>query len=157
MPRGITRGGGMANRLGCELSDHLAAIAPVSGDYEYGEDCSPYRPVAVVAFHGTNDPTIPYNGFGVPGQPHESYVRIGTPIPTWAATWAERNGCSASPFTVFQEGEVSRKGWSDCRAGAEVILYTVNGGTHNWPSAVDAAQMIWDFFTQHPFVPAASP
>ena len=78
---GHSRGGGMANRLGCELSDRLAAIGPVSGDYENGEFCSPVRPLAVVAFHGTSDPTIPYNGFGLPGAIHESYTRIGTPIP----------------------------------------------------------------------------
>jgi polyhydroxybutyrate depolymerase len=154
---GHSRGGGMANRLGCELSDRLAAIAPVSGDYEYGEDCSPYRPVAVVAFHGTNDPTIPYNGFGVPGQPHESYVRIGTPLPTWAATWAERNGCSNKPAIIFQEGQVTGQQWGNCQAGADVILYTVYGGTHEWPDEVNAAQMIWDFFTQHPSVSATSP
>jgi polyhydroxybutyrate depolymerase len=154
---GHSRGGGMVNRLGCDLSDRIAAIAPASGDYEYGEDCSPFRPVAVVAFHGTNDPTIPYNGFGVPGQMRESYLRIGTPIPTWAATWADRNGCSNKPSIIFQEDQVIGQQWGDCQAGADVILYTVYGGTHEWPGEVNAAQMIWDFFTQHPFVPAASP
>ncbi len=104
---GFSRGGGMVNRLGCELSDRIAAIAPVSGDYAYSGDCSPTRPVAVVAFHGTLDPTFPYNGFGLPGEILESYVRLGTPIPTWAATWAERNGCNSKSVTVFQESRVS--------------------------------------------------
>ena len=68
---GHSRGGGMADRLGCELSDRLAAIGPISGDYASSADCSPTRPVAVVAFHGTLDPAIPYNGFGLPGEIHE--------------------------------------------------------------------------------------
>ena len=147
---GHSRGGGMANRLGCELSDRIAAIGPVSGDYEDGESCSPVRPVAVVAFHGTSDPTIPYNGFGVPGAIHESYTRIGTPIPTWAANWGARNSCSSTSSIVFQEGQVSGQEWADCQAGADVLLYTINAGTHNWPTDVNAAQMIWDFFVQHP-------
>jgi polyhydroxybutyrate depolymerase len=154
---GHSRGGGMVNRLGCELSDRIAAIGPVSGDYDYSEDCSPSRPVAVVAFHGTDDPTIPYNGFGLPGQMHESYLRIGTPIPNWAAAWGERNGCSSKPAIIFQEGRVSCQEWRDCQAGADVLLYTVNGGTHDWPGEVNAIKMTWDFFAQHPFVSTPSP
>ena len=147
---GHSRGGGMANRLGCDLSDRIAAIGPVSGDYENSGDCSPSRPVPVVAFHGTADPTIPYNGFGLPGQIHESYLRIGTPIPTWAAAWAGRNGCSNTPSLVFQFGPVTGQGWGNCTSGADVVLYTIQDGTHDWPTAVDAAQMIWDFFSKHP-------
>jgi len=147
---GHSRGGGMTNRLGCDLSDRIAAIAPISGDYEYGESCTPVRPVSVVAFHGTADPTIPYNGFGLPGALHESYTRIGTPIPTWAANWAARNGCNSKPSTVFQQGQVTGQEWSNCQTGADVFLYTVNGGTHNWPTQVNAARMIWDFFVRHP-------
>jgi polyhydroxybutyrate depolymerase len=147
---GHSRGGGMVNRLACELSDRIAAIGPVSGDYAFSDTCTPSRPVPVIAFHGTADPTIPYNGFGIPGQIHESYLRIGTPIPTWAATWAERNGCTTGPAAVFQNDPVSGQAWGNCRAGADVVLYTIQGGTHDWPSAVDTIQMIWDFFSSHP-------
>jgi polyhydroxybutyrate depolymerase len=147
---GHSRGGGMANRLGCDLSDRIAAIAPLSGDYENGEYSSPAKPVAVVAFHGTADPTIPYNGFGLPGAIRESYTRIGTPIPTWAANWAERNGCNAKASTVFQQEQVSGQEWTQCQSGADVLLYTITGGTHAWPTQVNAAQMLWGFFTLHP-------
>jgi polyhydroxybutyrate depolymerase len=147
---GVSRGGGMVNRLGCDLSDRIAAIGPVSGDYANSEFCTPTKPVAVVAFHGTLDPTFPYNGFGLPGELHESYTRIGAPIPTWAATWAERNGCSPKPSIVFQEGQVSGKDWGNCQAGADVLLYTIAGGKHEWPATINAAKMIWDFFAQHP-------
>jgi polyhydroxybutyrate depolymerase len=147
---GHSRGGGMVNRLGCELSDWVAAIAPVSGDYEFSETCTPTRPVPVMAFHGTADPVLPYNGFGMPGQVHETYTRIGVPVPTWAAGWAGRNGCSSTPAMVFQFGPVTGQGWGSCKAGADVLLYTIQDGTHDWPSAVDAAQLIWDFFSRHP-------
>ena len=141
--------GGMANRPGCELADRIAAIGPVSGDYANSEYCSPNRSLPVVAFHGTLDTTIPYNGFGLPGEMHESYTRIGTPIPTWAAGWGEHNGCQAKPAMIYREGQVSGQVWSGCQAGASVLLYTIDGGTHQWPAAVNAAQMIWDFFSQH--------
>jgi polyhydroxybutyrate depolymerase len=147
---GISRGGGMVNRLGCELSDRIAAIGPISGDYTYSEDCSPARTLAVVAFHGTLDPTFPYNGFGLPGQMHESYTRISSPIPSWAAAWAERNGCSSKPAIVYREQPVSGQEWGSCRTGADVLLYAINGGVHEWPKGVQAAKMIWDFFVQHP-------
>jgi polyhydroxybutyrate depolymerase len=29
--------------------------------------------------------------------------------------------------------------WTGCMDGAEVALYTVNGGGHNWPGGIDAA------------------
>jgi polyhydroxybutyrate depolymerase len=148
---GHSRGGGMVNRLGCELSDRIAAIGPVSGDYTDSAICSPSRPMPVVAFHGSLDPTFPYNGFGIPGEIHDSYFNLGIPIPVWAASWGERNGCSYKASIVFQEGQVSGQEWGNCQAGADVLLYTVNDGTHDWPSGVNAIKMIWDFFSQHPY------
>ncbi|MBU1880316.1 MAG: hypothetical protein KJ734_15315, partial [Chloroflexi bacterium] len=78
---GISNGGGMANRLGCDMADVIAAIAPVSGAYLFWQDCQPGRPVPVLAFHGTADRIVPYEGGqGLP------FVR------EWAETWAARNG-----------------------------------------------------------------
>jgi len=147
---GHSRGGGMVNRLGCELADRIAAIGPVSGDYGFSENCSPSRPVPVIAFHGILDPAIPYNGFGLPGQIHQSYVSLGVPVPGWTADWATRNGCVGLSSMVFQFGPVSGNGWSNCPDSAEVVLYTIQDGTHDWPTAVDASQMIWEFFSRHP-------
>jgi len=146
---GHSRGGGMANRLACDVSDRVAAIGSVSGVYPSGEDCSPSRPVGIVAFHGTDDSIVPYNGIG--SGIREVYFTIGTPIPQWASAWAERNGCDSKPAAVFQQGTVTGSEWNYCRAGGDVILYTVSGGGHEWPGAVDTAAMIWEFFTNHPF------
>jgi polyhydroxybutyrate depolymerase len=138
----------MANRLACDLSDRIAAIGSVSGTYLYAENCSPGRPVPIVAFHGTADQDVPYNGIGN-GAP-SAYFNIGTPIPQWAAAWAERDECGAEPAAIFQQGPVTGRGWQNCRGGADVILYTIDGGGHEWPSAVDATGMIWNFFVAHP-------
>ncbi len=136
---GHSRGGGMVNRLGCDLADRFAAIGPVSGDYENSEDCTPARPIAVIAFHGTADPYIPYNGFGLPGQMRESYTRVGTPITSWAAAWAERNVCDKTFSAIPQSSPVSAQSWQNCSQGSEIRLYTLQGGTHDWPTAIDAA------------------
>jgi polyhydroxybutyrate depolymerase len=148
---GHSRGGGLANRLACNLSERIAAIGPVSGAYQDGDVCSPLRPVPVVAIHGFDDPVVPYNGFpsgGVPG----AYFIIGTPIPQWASAWAQRNGCSTKPSVVMQTDKLSEQQWGTCQNGADVVLYTLKGWGHNWPvEEFGAAQVIWDFLAQHPY------
>ncbi|MGD0248136.1 MAG: PHB depolymerase family esterase, partial [Candidatus Limnocylindrales bacterium] len=64
---GLSRGGMMSYRLGCELSDRIAAIAPVSGNMATAEGsaevpCVLARPVSVFAIHGTLDGVIPIKG-----------------------------------------------------------------------------------------------
>ena len=49
---GFSNGAIMAYRLGCDLADQIAAIAPISAAQET-EDCQPSRPISVIHFHGT--------------------------------------------------------------------------------------------------------
>jgi polyhydroxybutyrate depolymerase len=147
---GHSNGGGMANRLACDLSDRIAAIGSVSGAYQWAEDCSPSQPVAVLSVHGTDDPIIPYNGFEGTDAPPAAYYLIGVPIPQWASSWAHRNDCQEKSSRVVQSDQVIEDKWSNCSAGVEVFLYTVRGGGHGWTQAFDAAQVIWDFFARHP-------
>jgi polyhydroxybutyrate depolymerase len=154
---GHSRGGGMADRLGCNLSDEIAAVGSVSGYYESLNYCSPSRPVPVVAFHGTADTVVPYDGFGSTGGMRTEYFSIGTPIPDWARAWSIRNGCNPSPAELLHEGNLSGQVWTGCRDGAEVILYTIQDGGHGWPESGEpfsAARMIWDFLAAHPMPPA---
>jgi polyhydroxybutyrate depolymerase len=149
---GISNGAQMTNRLGCESSDLIAAIAPVSGGYSGAEECRPGRPVPVVAFHGTADHLIPYEGKG----------QLLLPAREWAAAWAARNGCNSKPTVTFQHGQVSGETWGGCRQGAEVVFYTVEGGGHSWPGSdmvpqlgittkdINATDVIWEFFVAHP-------
>ncbi|MCI0580610.1 MAG: prolyl oligopeptidase family serine peptidase [Chloroflexi bacterium] len=149
---GISNGGGLAHRLGCDLAGVFAAIAPVSGAYLFGHDCQPSRPVPVIAFHGTADRIVPYDGQG----------RSLPPIPQWAADWAARNGCAGGPAVTFEQGEVTGESWSDCRRGATVTLVTIQDGGHTWPGAalapnldiatqdINATDAIWEFFAAHP-------
>ena len=58
---GMSNGGMMCYRLAAELSDRIAAIAPVSGTMAI-DDYKPKRPVPVMHFHGTADNIVPFNG-----------------------------------------------------------------------------------------------
>ena len=131
---GHSNGGGMVHRLACELAERIAAIGPVSGAYQPSASCAPSRPVPVFAIHGTADPIVPYEG-----------------IPEWASAWAERNGCDPEPVDVPHNVLIGEKQWGNCKAGADVILYTIVDLGHDWPGdLIDVGQTLWDFFEQHP-------
>jgi polyhydroxybutyrate depolymerase len=147
---GISNGGGMVNRLACDLADRIAAIAPVSGDYQFYKNCSPGRAVPVIAFHGTADKLVPYQGSPSLALP---------PIRDWAAAWAVRNGCAAGPREAVAAPAVRVETWEGCREDATVALYTIDGGGHTWPrpetaprqgGSVDGTALIWSFFAAHP-------
>jgi polyhydroxybutyrate depolymerase len=153
---GFSNGGGMVDLLACSMADKFAAVAPVAGSYIYWATCEPSRPVPVIAFHGTADSAVSYQGSGFS-------------IPSWAAGWAERNGCDPQPTTTIPEEKVSLDTWQRCENDAEVAIYTIEGGEHVWPGsplwvnvrklegypqAINASQLIWEFFTAHPAPPS---
>jgi polyhydroxybutyrate depolymerase len=150
---GISNGGGMTNRLACSVSDLIAAIAPDAGAYNFWENCSPSRPVPVLAFHGLDDNVVPYAGLNP-----ES---ITPPIEKWAAAWATRNGCSPSPAVTTPVETVTLRTWMNCQDNANVILYTLANHGHSWPGspvmpknitsqAINATDVMWEFFKAHP-------
>jgi polyhydroxybutyrate depolymerase len=150
---GISNGGGMTNRLGCDMADVIAAIAPDSGAYNFWQECHPARPVPVLAFHGLDDHIVPYEG----GTPKS----MEPPIEEWAAAWAERDGCNTTPAVTTPTDGVTVRMWTGCQGDAEVILYTLAKHGHSWPGspvmpklitsqAVNATDLMWDFFKAHP-------
>lgn len=87
---GLSNGGTMANRLGCDLSQFFAAIAPVAGAHSGFLLCDVSQAISVLAIHGTDDNVIPYEGNGedVP------------PVRMWVEAWAERDGCALAPIYI---------------------------------------------------------
>lgn len=133
---GFSNGGGMAGRLACELGDRIAGIAPVGATNEGWQECNPGRPIPVLAFHGTADPIVPFDG-----------ERVLLPaIPEWAAWWAASNGCESEP-EVFPTATGRVHHWRDCPGEATVSLVVIDGGGHTWPDRVDVApiteQGVW--------------
>jgi len=155
---GMSNGGGMSNYLACALSDRIAAIGGVSGAYIGTERrCDPTRPVPVIAFHGTADNVVTYDG-----GPSEAFDYPFPSVPDWAADWAERNGCDSTPDEIPATGDVSGVHYINCDDNADVIFYTIDGGGHTWPGSfplprfgktsqdIDATATMWDFFVAHP-------
>lgn len=144
---GLSNGGFMSNRLGCEASDLFAAIAPVVGALRIPlEDCNPERPMPVFAFNGVQDGLVPY----VDG--------VAT-----IDRWVEVDGCDPEPAQEDFEGGNCRT-WSGCEGDAEVRFCTLDPMGHCWPGgspdfcyafigpysdAVDATTRMLDFFEMH--------
>ena len=153
---GMSNGGGMTHRVGCELADIVAAIAPVEGGY--GEPgwtvCNPARPVPVISFHGTPDPVVPYYGGKGKGP---AAGNMFPPIPEWAAAWAKRDSCNKAPTMTQFNSHISKTVYSQCHGNASVILYSIDDNGHAWPGssmpnasqAIDATTEIWNFFLNY--------
>src|SRR5579859_6704724 len=60
---GISNGGVMCHRLGLELGDRIAAIAPVAGTMPViFSEVTPLHAVSVLSIHGTHDRAMPVEG-----------------------------------------------------------------------------------------------
>lgn len=149
---GFSNGGFLSHRLACEMSDRIAAVAPVSGVMGI-DTCEPGRPMPVIDMHGTADAVVPYGGSAALG-----FVSVATTM----NGWADRDGCTGDPVTTFQQGDATCQAWQTCEGGAEVELCTIDGGGHTWPGGtvpvvlgktsrdLIANDQMWDFFTRHP-------
>jgi polyhydroxybutyrate depolymerase len=157
---GLSNGGGMSFVLSCTLSDRIAAIGLVAAAQTMPWHwCKDSRAVPMIAFHGTADPEIPYNGGSswISPRPFPS-------TPRWAETWARRNRCAINPVESKVAADVTRRAYTSCADNADVVLYTVHGGGHTWPGgaplpewfvgrtarSIDATRLMWAFFMDHP-------
>ena len=148
---GISNGAMMSYRAACELSDKIAAIAPVEGAQNV--PCKPSSPVSLIVFHGTADRLVPFSGGSTPFQvgPKRSDTSVADAI----AFWVKVDGCSAA--AKHSEAKyVHIDTYTSCKDGAGVALYAIEGGRHMWPGAsmsgndVAATDIMWKFFAQHP-------
>jgi polyhydroxybutyrate depolymerase len=146
---GMSNGAMMSYRLACEMSDVIAAIAPV-GAHDGIEHCEPSRPVPVIHFHGTDDPCAVYDGKddcggcsmaimqGLVGveQKRKSLWECGS-VPDYIGEWAKINGCSSESRITYQNGAASCSTFQNCKENAEVTLCTIEGMGHTWPGQID--------------------
>lgn len=158
---GFSNGGGMTFVLSCALSHRIAAVGTVAAAQTLPWSwCTDHRPVPMVAFHGTADRMVPYQG----GPSADPFNPIRFPaVRDWAASWARRNRCRGSPIDARITASVRRLAFTNCAENADVILYTVEGGGHSWPGgkplpewivgptsrSIDATSQMWAFFREH--------
>ncbi len=145
---GISNGGLMSHRLGCELAAKIAAIAPVVRTFtsKLADGCEPARPISVCMFFGAADRLVPFEG-GI-----QKMGSAETPVLSAQQTierWAALNGCSRVPsVSTTAEPAGTRQVFSSCRQDSEVVAFVRLGAGHSWPA--DATRLIWAFFEKHP-------
>ncbi len=158
---GISNGAMFVHRLACELPGRFAAIAAVAGGVptSVAARCAGTPPVSLIAFNGTEDRYVPYEGGGGLLSAVES-----------VSLWAAAAHCGAPPVPVSlrdpvpaDSTRIRRQTWQHCQAGLGVTLYTIVGGGHSWPGGdatrlttygrttrdVSATRAIAAFFAMH--------
>ena len=169
---GLSNGAFMTSAIACKYADRVAAVAPVAGIRDI-KGCKPARPVPVIAFHGTKDEYVAYDGglgekvATLPNQDGTGTIgegAVATPgdkgptIPEITADWAKRNGCKTVPVEKPVTADVTLLAFP-CPKGDEVELYRVTDGGHAWPGHgrpepersrdVDATDEMVRFFRQN--------
>jgi polyhydroxybutyrate depolymerase len=166
---GYSDGAFMDFRLGCEMSDRIAAIATVGAvlPESLAETCSnwSWRAVPLLMINGTDDPEVPYRG---------RLAQVGfslLPAKETLKGWAKINNCGQKPQHDTIEPrtggglETRVETYTDCTDGATAVLYSIEKGGHTWPGGeqfipvrfigktnddLDASEIIWKFFAAHP-------
>ncbi len=170
---GMSSGGMMAYAMAAEDSNHIAAIASVSGQVELPV-IHPTRAVPTMEFHSVDDPIAKWNGTPSKNPALRFSVMQGI------SKWVKADHCAGTPHVgqplVGAVGTVSAGEtatlitYSYCRSGVEVALWRFTGSGHVWPGStlntgppsswilggvgrgiilVDADQTMWQFFQRY--------
>jgi polyhydroxybutyrate depolymerase len=162
---GASNGGGFSARLGCEMADRLAAIAPVAGGYSALGPCRPQRALPVLEIHGTRDQVVPYGGRGPD--------RDGS-VEGFLNQWATLDLCRGDAERRRLRRGITRVAWWHCAGGSVVEHLRLAGTDHGWPggdnaavgrkkhplprhdpTGLSAASAVWEFFS-HFRLPSSS-
>jgi poly(hydroxyalkanoate) depolymerase family esterase len=156
---GFSSGAQMAERVGVELSDIVAAIAPTSGQL-VGQEIPPpglpgnaAAPIAVQEWHGTADTGLPPCNYGV-----TVYSGVKFTLDTVDDTfnyWVQQNDCAnlqtKQPLCTDGSATPNLAGnlATDCKASnVEVQFIWEEGIGHSWRAQNNPAR--WLFLSAHP-------
>lgn len=169
---GISNGGFMSVRLAMDLSEKIAAVAPVTAQLtKVLKDKTPKLPISIMIVNGTKDPLVPFAGG------HIRLFRFGRSRGEVLSTvstvehFRRHNACDKTPEKSKLRDRDPDDGsnveilkYSGGKEGTEVILVKVIGGGHTWPGGrqylkprlvgvvcrdINAGEMILDFFLRH--------
>ena len=157
---GMSNGAYMSYRLACELSDRIAAIAPVAGSYiSYMlNSCNPTHSTPVLHIHGVADSSSIY--YGKPGI--ES-------IPGIISYWVNYNQCDTQSLfmpianiNLTDSSAAEHYAWKNGVNGVEVEHFKIIDGGHTWPGSnfpnsnggitnydINASLEIWKFLSRY--------
>jgi polyhydroxybutyrate depolymerase len=168
---GLSGGGGMSYRLGCEAADIFSAIAPIAFSMALDFPCAPSRPISSFTVRSVEDWLVPFDG-----------GPLGSTLPEWLVpfflngfagdediltfvapfyssqqvfeSWGAVNRCNAPVVNTFQKGASFCEQYSSCAEATIVSRCVVHGA--NQPAGghdayinddnVPVSSMIWEFF-----------
>ncbi|MEK7737557.1 MAG: PHB depolymerase family esterase, partial [Pseudomonadota bacterium] len=163
---GFSNGASMSFRVGAELPDRIAAIAPVAGALWF--DPPIFRhPVSMCYITGTADPLNLIEG-GVPklatGTSDRVRAKPKPPVSDSIRKWARALGCPAAAASTSDVNGVRTEICSAGPGAAEVVYIAVDGLGHTWAGGrsllpesmvgktsnkIRATDVIWEFFQKH--------
>jgi polyhydroxybutyrate depolymerase len=149
---GFSMGGFMANRLACELSHRIAAVASAAGTRgNLVTNCNAWRPVPFCHLHGNEDPTVPFTNNQLGMDPSD--------LVEW---WVIFNQCNPNPVitqmpdNVADSISVTHFDFQDGSDGSNVEFYLADGAGHVWlyepANDVNYTVLIWEFLKKHSLV-----
>jgi polyhydroxybutyrate depolymerase len=147
---GFSDGAFMVSSVACTMSGRFAAIAAVSG-LQLPKPCPTTRRVPILAFHGTADPILFFNGglgtgtlnkaLGRGGSGGSSTTTTtqpaklhGSGYPATVQAWAVKDGCNRRSTDTKVDSQVILRTYS-CPKGTAVKFFIVLGGGHAWPGS----------------------
>jgi polyhydroxybutyrate depolymerase len=151
--QGTSNGAMFVHRLGCDLPDRFAAIAPVAGTIAKGFNCAPgpSPKISMINIYGTKDRTVPFDGS--PAEDGFMYTPTSQVMKAWAGP--DSQGCENedSPYPTSRDGAqgLSCVQRANCATGAEVVDCAWEGG-HDWPHQGDdqfGTDVIWEFLAKN--------
>lgn len=166
---GISNGGFMSSRLGCELSDKIAAIAVVAATMEENTvyaNCAPANNVSAIYIHGTDDQIVPISGGEMTAGDGGFVVSHQDAV----TKWVQINQTEATPIITdlpnsTNDGTtITSYHYQKGNNGTDVVGYIIENGGHTWPQSsglqlafivgltsrdMNANQVVWDFFKYH--------
>lgn len=123
---GHSAGSAFSGFLVCKEPHRFAAVAMVAAFIPTTCPTDEVAPSAI-AFHGTDDPVVPYDGGELSGE---------GAIPDVFDTldqYAEAYQCDQPAGEDEAADDVQTHTLTGCVHGSEVVLYTLVGGGHGWP------------------------
>jgi polyhydroxybutyrate depolymerase len=152
---GLSNGGMMAQRMGCDAADVVTAVGSVIANMpqDLERRCRPSRPIPVMLINGTEDPIMPWDGGEIAHSP--VFGGAGGTVVSAMDTfnrWSMLDGCSRPEVSDLNGIQVKRHLSTGCRSGSQVVLYEIEGGGHGWPGGNDPqgplARQIIGYVTQ---------
>jgi polyhydroxybutyrate depolymerase len=163
---GITTGGMMALRLGCEQKNGFAGLAVLGASLpsDLADSCKPSHPLPLLMIVGTEDPVVPFRG-GQANLPHGKVELVS--VETTLGIFGKAAGCASGVTTTLFPDKDPKDGTrayldklNNCKLPVELVR--IEGGGHVLPGLsseagqdsgqgltngdVNSAKLVWDFF-----------